>query len=415
MTTLARRILTAFAEPTFRWLWLASLFSVMSMMANGLTGGWLVLELTDSPFWVGAVAAFRGIGQVGFGVFAGVLLDRLEKRRVLIVVQLLTALFLAVLGLLVLTGRIQLWHLLLVSLLQGMLISIRAPAFNTVIYQQVGMGRILNANAAVGLGFNIAMVIGSSAAGTLIERFGVAHGYFFAAGAGLLAGLTMGAVRGQFRSLARAEPVLAAAWSGIRYALTQAPVRKLLTLSVIIEMFGFSYGTLLPVMARDVLGVGAAGLGLLSAARGVGAMVSNLGIASLGELERKSWLLIGSVAGGGLFLMLFAFSPWYLVSVVLIFILGAMLTAYDVTIKSLFLLIVDDEWRERIQSIYTLTYGFGALSGFLIGWWATVIGAAYALASCGGIILTYIGTNWRSLSQADEPLEPAVAKIETPS
>ena len=407
MTTLTRRIMMAFAEPTFRWLWLASAFSVMSMMANGLTGGWLVLELTDSAFWVGAVAAFRGIGQVAFGIFAGVLLDRLEKRRVLILVQLLTAFFLALLGVLVFTGRIQLWHLLIVSLLQGMLISVRAPAFNTVVYQQVGMKRILNANAAVGLGFNIAMVVGSSLAGTLIERLGVAYGYYFAASAGLLAALAMFVVRGQFRSTARAEPMLQAAWSGVRYALTQARLRKLLTLSVIIEMFGFSYGTLLPVVARDVLGVGAVGLGMLSSVRGVGAMVSNLGVASLGETARTSRLLIGSVAGSGLFLMLFGFSPWYVLSLVLIFILGAMLTAYDVTIKSLFLLTVNDEWRERIQSIYTLTYGFGALSGFLIGWLATLVGASYTLATCGGIILSYIGVNRYSLSQADEPLEPA--------
>ncbi|MCB0031045.1 MAG: hypothetical protein KDE28_24205, partial [Anaerolineales bacterium] len=113
----------------------------------------------------------------------------------------------------------------------------------------------------------------------------------------------------------------------------------------------------------------------LSSVRGIGAMGSNLAIASLGDTARKSRLLVFSVAGSGLFLMLFGFSPWYVLSLVLIFILGAMLTAYDVTIKSLFLLIVNDEWRERIQSIYTLTYGFGALSGFLIGWLATVIGA----------------------------------------
>ena len=76
--------------------------------------------------------------------------------------------------------------------------------------------------------------------------------------------------------------------------------------------------------------------------------------------------------------------------------------------KSIILLIVGDEWRERIQSIYTLTYGFGALSGFLIGWLATLIGASYALATSGGVILSYIGINWRSLLNSDQRLEPAV-------
>ena len=408
MTTLPSRLIAAFSDADFRWLWLASTLTFVSIMAFGLAVGWFVLELTDSAFWVGSVAAFRGIGQVGFGVFAGVLLGRFEKRRVLIGLQLLNGGLLAVLTALIVSGQIQLWHLLVASVLQGITTSIRAPAFNTIVYQLVGAEKVLNANAAMGLGFNLALVVGSSATGALIDRFGAESGFGFGAVAAILAVAALLLTKGKYKSEAKSEPVLQAAWAGVRYAYQQAPLRKLLLLSLAIEMFGFSYNTMLPVVARDVLGVGAAGLGVLSASRGVGAALSNVVVAGLGDFKRKSQLLIGAVTGVGLFLMAFGFSIWYALSLILIFGLGMMLTAYDVTMKSVILLIVGDEWRERVQSIYTLTYGFGALSGFLIGWLATLIGASYALATSGGVILSYIGINWRSLLTSDQPLEPAV-------
>lgn len=408
MNNVISRILLAFKLPAFRWLWLGSNFGFMSMMASDLTLGWLVLELTDSPFWVGAVAACRGVAQVGFSVFAGVLLDRYDKRRILLLVQCCNILLPLGLGVLLLNGRILLWHLLLASLVQGVLTAVRTPAFNTMTYQLVGAQRILNASAALGLGFNLALVVGAAIAGMLIEQWGEASGLFFAAAAGVAGILSIWLISGSFAIPTKGERVLQAAVAGVRYASGNQALLRLLLLSLFIETFGFSHHVMLPVIARDVLGLGAAGLGVLSSARGIGAMLSNLGVAALGDYQQKGGLLVATVVGSGLFLLLFGLSRWYGLSLLLICAAGAALAAYDATMKALVLLLADDDWRGRVQSLYTLTFGFVSIGGFVAGAVATAVSVSFALAMNGGIILAFVAKNGRSFLHLASPDASAV-------
>jgi MFS family permease len=383
----------------------------MNLFAGGLTMGWLVLELTDSPFWVGAVAAAQGVGQVGFGLFAGVLIDRFDKRRVLIVSQTLNGAIPLVLSLLALSGQIAPWQILLARLLQGTLLSVRAPTINTIAYQMAGRRRILNASAAIHLGFNVASTVASAIAGVLIAAWGAESGLLFSAACGLAAGLLVLRVRGVFEPDGIPEPFLRAAAVGVRYAWANLSVRRLLSLSVVMEMFGFSYYVMLPVVARDVLGVGASGLGLLSSMGGVGATLSTLGIASLGDIKNKSNLLVLTVMGSGLLIILFGNSRWYIVSLILAMLLSAALAVYDVTMKTMFLLVASDQVRGRVQSIYTLTYGFMSLGGFLTGSIATSVSAPIAISISGGIILAFILRYLRPIARlqttGDEALQSA--------
>ena len=382
----------------------------MTMTAGDLTLGWLVLQVTDSPFWVGAVAACRGVGTIGFGLFAGVFIDRYDTRRVIILFQGLGGIVLIGLGLLLYLEWVVLWHLLLASLIDGIISSVRAPAQSTLLYQLVGPKRILNANAAKGLGWNIALIAGSPLVGWIIDRFGETFGFFFAAGLSIGATACFFMIRGQYRepTPATAEPIWQSALAGLRYLLSDNQLRRLLTLSVVMEAFGFAHHVMLPVVARNVLGLNATGLGLLSSARGVGSAVSNTIVAALGDIERKSILLVGAAAGAGLFVFLFGLSPWFYLSLGLIFCLGAMLTAYDITMNSLMLMLAGDGWRGRVQSIYTLTYGFVSIGGFVSGTIATAIGAPIALAISGGAILSFVGINMRTLlGVSTEPTKPA--------
>jgi MFS family permease len=366
-------------------------------MAGGLTVGWLTLELTDSPLWVGAAAAARGLGQVGFGVFAGVLIDRLDKRRLLALSQLLHGAVPLVLALLVATHRIALGHILLANLLQGILISVRAPTINTIAFQITGPRRTLNASAAMNMGFNLASTVGPAVAGALIDRWDATSGFLFAATCAFAGGTLVFFIRGTYRPTPATEPFWHAAATGLRYTWTHLSVRRLISLSLVMETFGFSYMIMLPVIARDVLGVDASGLGLLSAMGGVGAMLSTLAVASLGDFQNKSVLLVSSVFGAGMFLVLFGLSRWYALSLLVAFFLSAALAAYDVAIKTLFLLVAGDEVRGRVQSIYTLTYGFLSLGGFLVGSAATAVGAPLAVSVSGGLVLAFIARYLRPL------------------
>ena len=396
MTTISKvqdtlsRTLIAFQLPAFRWLWMASVFGAMAYAAQNLAMGWLVLETTDSAFWVGAVGATSGVGQVGFGVFAGVLLDRYDKRRVLMIGQLLNALIPLIVGVLVFTDQVALWHLLLVNLFIGVLGSIRAPAFNTINYQLVGQKRILNASAAMNMGHSLASILSPLVTGVLIDQRGQSSGFFLAAGFGLIGVGFIWLISGSFRTKPINETIWESAAAGVHYIWHHAKLRKLLSLSLIGETFGFSFHVMMPVVAREVLGLGATGLGTLSAARGIGATLGTLVVASLGDFRRKGLLLVGSVTGAGIFMILFGLSPWFYVSLVAVALLGGMMTTYDITMKALILMLAGDKWRGRVQAIYTLTYGFVSLGGFLAGSIASLIGVSFTLAINGSVLVTFI-------------------------
>ena len=149
--------------------------------------GWLVLTQTSSPFLVGLAAGLEGIGRVGFGIFAGALVDRWNKRSLMVGALLVHGLIGFWLGALILTGLVALWHILVAALVQGAADSLLASASNTMIYPIVGRARVVNASAAKLLSFNLARITGSAVAGVLIDRLGLAACFLLASGLASLA------------------------------------------------------------------------------------------------------------------------------------------------------------------------------------------------------------------------------------
>ena len=281
------RLLLAFEVVQFRWFWSSILFSSMSMGVRMLAQGWLVLEITDSPFWVGAVAGFQGLGVVGFGAFGGTIVDRFDKRKVLATVHFIGGGVAFLTGALVITGYVELWHMLIIALIQGLLMATQLPASNSLAYQIVGPQRLLNAMATRLMAMNMSRIIGSLIAGALITKYGVGSSYLFA-GSGSLLGLgLLWFVKGSFQASTQREPFWQATRRGLRYIWGAANIRGLLLYSLIMEAFGFAHFVMMPVMARDVLNVGATGLGYLSAASGIGSTLSTLAVASLGDFKNK--------------------------------------------------------------------------------------------------------------------------------
>lgn len=384
------RLFRAFGSPQFRWLWGNTVFTSMGLSMRMLAMGWLVLTLTDSPFWVGLAAGLQGLGLVLFGTLGGVLVDRLDRRRVLVLVQVVNGTLALTIGLLVLTGQIALWHILVIASFQGVLQAIHMPAINALIYQTVGPYRLLNAMAARMLALNLMRIVGSAIAGALISNFGIASCYLVVAASTYTAPVLLLFMRGTYRSPAKPEPFWRVAGEGIKYAWASHSVRLLLFMSMLMELFGFSYMIMLPVMARDVLDVGASGLGFLSAAGGIGAMVSTLVVAGMGDFKNKDGLLVTNAAAAGVFLLLFAISPWYLVSLGLVAVVGASLMAYDVTMGTLLQLLSSDAVRGRVLGLYGLTFGFTSVGGFLAGVIATAASAPFAIGVGGVIIVVYV-------------------------
>ena len=391
------RLLLAFEVVQFRWLWSSMFFSSMSMGVRMLTQGWLVLEITDSPFWVGLVAGLQGLGQVGFGALGGTIVDRFDKRKVLATVYFGSGSLAILIGVLVVTGHIALWHMLVVALIQGLLMATQIPASNSLGYQLVGPQRLLNAMAARQAGMNITRVIGSLIAGALISQYGVGSSYLFAGASSLVGVGFLWFIKGSFPAPNEREPFWHAVGQGLKYAWGAINIRRLLLLSLFMEAFGFSHFVMMPVMARDVLHVGPAGLGYLSAASGVGSTLSTIVVAGLGDFKSKGVLLTGTAIGAGISLVLFAFSPWFAASLVLMGLVGASLMAYNVTMGTTLQLLCYDAMRGRVLGIYGLTFGFTPIGGFLAGLVATALSASIAVAMGGIIIMVYVAGNVRSV------------------
>ena len=384
------RLFAAIANRNYRWYWLGACFSSMGMTIGMITQGWLVLEITNSPFWVGLIAGLMGMGHVGFGLIGGVVVDRWDKRKVLIAVQALTGLVAMAVALLIFADRLELWHMAVSAVLQGVLMAVRLPSGNSMVYLMVGRKVILNALASQHIALNLSRIVGSVVAGTSIESLGVEYAYLFMAISAWLGGLMVVMVRGDYRSLGNVEPFWRSAVEGLRYAWGSAPIRSLLLMSVLMEMFGFSFLVMLPVMARDVLGVGATGLGYLSATNAVGATVSTVIVAGLGDFKNKQALLIFTALGAGLSVLLFALSPWFAVSLALSALVGATLMSYDAAMGTMLQLLTTDAVRGRVLGLYGLTFGFTPLGGFIQGIVASVYSAPLAVGMAGAVIVGYV-------------------------
>ena len=270
------------------------------------------------------------------------------------------------------------------------------PASNSLAYQLVGPDRLLNAMATRLAGMNFTRIIGSLIAGALISRYDVGSSYLFAGGCSVVGFGLLWFIKGSFQSATEREPFWQSVRQGIRYAWQVGDIRRLLLLSLIIEAFGFSHFVMMPVIARDVLHVGAAGLGYLSAASGVGSTLSTIMVSSLGDFRHKGALLVTTAFGSGLTLVLFGFSTLFTASLVLVALVGGCLMAYDVTMGTMLQLLSRDDMRGRVLGIYGLTFGFTPVGGFFVGAVATALTASVAVAMGGVFIMVYVAAIARS-------------------
>ncbi|MEM7126168.1 MAG: MFS transporter [Chloroflexota bacterium] len=396
-----QRLLLSFAIPAYRWLWLNSVFGSMRVITIFVARGWLVLTLTDSPFWVGAAPALRGVAQILVGSFAGVMLDRVNRRTALLIVEVGNSLIAAGLGWLILSGQIKMWHILVAAVLEGLLISVRWPAINIMIVNVVGRERMLNASAAQMLGFNLGNVLSSAIAGLIIASSGIEDAYFFGAACGLIAAFSVCFVKGEFRPEVVQEPIIRALREGIAYIGQHRILLWLIVLGFLMSLLGWANLTMLPVMARDVLGQDASGLGFLTGAGALGSLISTLLIAGLGDYKNKMRLVLWSGVATAIAIVLFAASSWFPLSLLLSAVMQAVLMAFEVSLTASVLLLTADKMQGRVQGIYTQVFGFTWVGGVVLGSIAEFLGAPIAIALGGLCIGGVVAFVWRPLQRMD--------------
>jgi MFS family permease len=354
-----------------------------------LTQGWLILQLTDSPFWVGLSAGIRGLSLTISGVAGGVIADRVDRRRVLLLAAslgLATALGAA---LLVLGGVLRPWHVLVLMSLMGLQAAVERPATSGLMYDLVGPERLLNASAVRLMGIALVQFLSGLAGGAVLARVGAGYNFLLAAGAYLGAAVCVGGLRPPPQPMRAVESFLDTVTAGLRYALGTRPIRLLLSLSLAIEGFGFACSAMMPVMARDVLRVGGFGLGVLVAAAGLGNLVSTATLAARRHGGRPTRMLVTAAAAFGALIALFGLSRWFPLSVGLVLAGQASGTVYDVAMYTVLARTSSDAMRGRVLGFFSSTTGFSQSGGLLIGVMALALGTPGAVTVGGA--LTVIG------------------------
>ena len=381
-----RRIFAVFEAPGYRHIAASNFAFGASWTMDALVQGWVVLQLTNSPFWVGAAAGIRGVSQLAFSLAGGTAADRRDRRQTLMATYAFLASISIVLGTLALSGTLALWNVLILVLVGGA-IGLVGPTSSAMSYDVVGPARLMNASAFSFMNGAIARVMAGLVGGIALDRLGVAPTYFIVAALFLSTGAMLIPLRVTRRARDTVtEGSLAALRSGLRYAARTRAVRDLMILSAITEMFGFAYLVVLPVVARDVLHQTAAGLGALTAASAAGQFIAMIGLSLAGDVRRKGVLLIGSTLAFGTAIAGLGLSSVFLLSIAIVLVVGAAASLYDTSMWTVVQMTASEEMRGRVLGLYMATYGLSQIGGFVLGAVASLTTVPLALGLAGAFV-----------------------------
>jgi MFS family permease len=379
----------------FKLLWYGLIASNVGTWMQNVANGWLVLQLTNSPLWLGILGLSFAIPMIILPPFAGPIVDRVNRIQLLLFTQSMQAVIALVLAALTWYGKVQVWNILLATFISAVLLAFDNPARQSLVPGLVQPRDLLNALSLNSATYTGAALIGPALAGLLLEPLG-AETLFFLNGISFLAVIfALLAMRDVTTHSGGQHGTLGSAlWKGLSYAWNDRFILALLILSALGAIFGRSYQNLLPAFSRDILHAGPQGYGLLLAAAGGGALVGAFGLASFKQVPKQGAVMVASGLIFSLCLIFFALSPFFALGLVLLFIAGITSTVFSTLISTFIQLSVPNEMRGRVMSLYTVTLiglpSLGALgSGALAEWLGGVEGAPHAVL-LGAIVLTVI-------------------------
>lgn len=396
----------ALASPTYRRFLLASMIATVGGFMQQTAQGWLVLELTNSPALLGLAGAVAGLPTLFLAILAGVLADRLDRRRLLMATNAAGALFAATLAVLTTLGLVEYWHVLVLAFLAGLALTIQMPASQAVVSTIVDRTSIGNAVALNSAQYNLTRIVAPALAGLFIAANSLVLGFWVNAVALAVVVVLMGSL--SIPSPRTADRVQAALWrdlqDGVRFVASNRALAIIVLLPAVPALLVLNYLTFIPVFARDILATGPAGLGLLAGAIGVGALVGALSLATMRPAGGSGRLMLGGLAIVGVALATFALSRSLPLSMLALALMGAFQVAFYSTTNTLIQVLVPARLRGRVLSLYVLTsIGLIPIANLVGGAAGEVLGVDIVLAAGGLLTVVAVGLV--------VVLEPSVARL----
>jgi MFS family permease len=392
----------ALSHRNYRLFWIGAFLSNVGTWMQAVAQGWLVLQLTNSAFWLGVDGFMATAPGFFFTLAGGVFADLLDRRRLLLYTQALAGA--AALGLAVLVHtrvidkEADVWIILGFSFVTGCCMSLAGPSYQAMTFDLVGREDLANAIALNSSQFQLSRVVGPAFAGLGFKFLGLA-GCFYANGLSFIAViLALGMVRfkaGTKSIAAHSAKDRRALWqdliNGFRYVRNRPRVFSLLSISAVNSLFGAPYLTLVPVFARDIFHLGATGLAWMMGIAGAGAFCGALLLAYLGDFKRKGWSVLGGAFSFGVCLIAFGKSTHFFLSLIFLFGVGFSIVISVAVINTLLQQLVTDEMRGRVMSMFILSFiGTMPIGNLLGGILSHRFGAPTTIALGGLAIVLYI-------------------------
>jgi MFS family permease len=371
----------------FGWFWLSLLFSAVGSQISTIAVAWQVYEITNSPFQLGLTGLLRALPVMILSLPGGVLADRMDRRKLLIVTQSLAAALALALALLTSTGQIRVWHIYAVTFLSGAVGIFDAPARTAMIPALVSPEQLASAYALNITWRQIATLGGPFIGGIVIGALGVGTAYYIDAVSFLAVIICLGFMRRQVKPANdKKESPLQSVRVGFNFVRENSVILALMSMDTCVQFFG-AYRSMMPAFARDIFGVGPAGLGALLGVPALGALAGSGLVLGLGNPKRKGQLIIAVTLLYTIGLICFALSRSWALSLLIVFCLGLVDAVGETLRDTLVQLITPDRMRGRVKSFDQVFMSAGTYMGHAqMGTAASFIGVpgALILGGCMG-------------------------------
>ncbi|MGH3847028.1 MAG: MFS transporter, partial [Pseudonocardiaceae bacterium] len=392
-----RSVFAATSHRDFRLFLTGQFISLCGTWIQIVAQGWLVLQLTNSAFAVGLVTALGSLPILLLTLYGGVLADRVNKRKAVLLLQSLMVIEGLTLGILTWLHLITVHWVMGLAIFYGTLSAFEVPTRQALIADIIPRKDLLNAIALSSSAFNLARVIGPAIAGLLISTVGIAACFLANAASYLAVIASLVLMKKDTPHRPSSVPYGEALRQGFEYIFGNPWPRALIIIIATFAVFGFSFMTMMPVFARDALHLGAGGYGGMVSSVGLGAAAAAIFMASAGGRVRQPHLVLGSSISFGLVLIAAALAPGFATAVVIFSLAGCVMALNGIAANNMLQVQAPDYLRGRVMGFYSfVVLGMAPFGSFQAGWMAEHLGVRAAVG-IGGVVCLVVATvvAWR--------------------
>jgi len=371
-------------------MWVGACTSSIGTWMQIVAQGWLIYRLSHSAFLLALDQFLGGIPIFLFSLIGGVVADRVERRKILLASQYVQMFSAAGLTLLVTTGLVHVWQILCLSFVSGFAQAFGAPAYSALIPTLVDKEDMPNAIALNSIQFNVAVMVGPALAGLVLGKLGEKWCFGLNALSFLAPIVSLSIITTRFLPVKTTETMFSSLKQGIRFTRKQGSMEALIVLAFCMTALGMPMRTYIPVFVKDIFHRGPETYGNLLALMGLGSILGSLSIATAGNMRRKGLVALGALFCLGAGISGFALSKSLPLSGAILVLVGASMMAVFATVNSLVQLIVTNEMRGRVMSVYNFAFRGGMPLGNLLSGWLVPLFTAPVVLGVNGLLLVLL-------------------------